>query len=82
MVERFALTDPKDTGIFFTIFPNNHSRLCMIWLDGTCLEKWPISPCMFYEQICQMPVTDYTIGIDTPEQMINKKIKSHGRCIK
>lgn len=76
VLEKFALTDPERYWHFLHhLFPSNPFLVCALdmagwdlWskLSGRSLcSLWKISENIF-------PLTDYTIGIDTPEVMISK----------
>jgi L-alanine-DL-glutamate epimerase-like enolase superfamily enzyme len=76
MVEKFALTDPERYWHFLHhLFPSNPFLVCALDMAGWDLfgkmtnkplhQLWKSDP-------AQMPVTDYTIGIDSPDVMITK----------
>jgi L-Ala-D/L-Glu epimerase len=75
-VERFAITSPDRFWHFLHhLFPNDPFLVCALdmagWdLHGKLLNKplyeiWSLDP-------SRIPLTDYTIGIDTPERMVEK----------
>ena len=76
MVEKFALTDPERYWHFLHhLFPSNPFLVCALDMAGWDLfgkmtnkplyQLWKSDP-------LQVPVTDYTIGIDSPGVMIHK----------
>jgi len=78
-VEKFAYTDPERYWHYLHhLFPKNHFLVCALdmasWdlfgkLRGKPLyQLWNTDP-------ASMPITDYTIGLDTPEKMIEKMKK-------
>lgn len=78
VLEKFALTDPERYWHFLHhLYPNNPFLVCALdmagWdLFGKMVKKplfqlWNLDP-------SKAPITDYTIGIDTPELM-EKKMK-------
>ena len=79
MVERFALTDPERFWHFLHhLFPSNSFLVCALdmagWdLMGT-LRKLPLYR-MLAEGATAAPVTDYTLGIDTTDRMVNKMME-------
>jgi len=75
-VEQFALTDPERYWHYLHhLFPNNSFLVCAIDMAGWDLfgklkrqplyQLWKLDP-------SKGPLTDYTIGIDTIEIMVNK----------
>lgn len=76
MVERFALTDPKRFWHFLHhLFPTNPFLVCALDMAG-----WDLYGKLRNEPLCRLfradpsktPVTDYTIGIDDTERMLQK----------
>jgi len=76
MVEKFAFTEPDRYWHYLHhLFPQNPFLVCA--LD---MAAWDLFGRMKNEPLCQLwkgdisknPMTDYTIGIDTPEKMIDK----------
>jgi L-alanine-DL-glutamate epimerase-like enolase superfamily enzyme len=76
VLEKFALTDPERYWHFLHhLFPANPFLVCALdmagWdLFGKMVKKplfqlWNLDP-------TKAPITDYTIGIDTPEMMVKK----------
>lgn len=76
VLEKFALTDPERYWHFLHhLFPNNPFLVCALDMAGWDLwgkmvkkplfELWRSDP-------AKIPLTDYTIGIDTAEMMIRK----------
>lgn len=76
VLEKFALTDPERYWHFLHhLFPKNPFLVCALdmagWdLFGKMVRKplfqfWNLDP-------SKAPITDYTIGIDTPDQMVKK----------
>jgi L-Ala-D/L-Glu epimerase len=76
VLEKFALTDPERYWHFLHhLFPANPFLVCALdmagWdLFGKMVKKplfqlWNLDP-------LKAPITDYTIGIDTPEMMVKK----------
>ena len=75
-IEKFALTDPERYWHFLHhLFPANPFLVCALDMAGwdlfakmrrkKCYELWG-------ENITNVPLTDYTIGIDTKEKMVEK----------
>ncbi len=78
-VESFAMTSPERFWHFLHhLFPNDPFLVCALdiagWdLHGKLLNKslhqiWGLDP-------SKIPMTDYTIGIDTPDRMVEKMIE-------
>lgn len=76
VLEKFALTDPERYWHFLHhLFPKNPFLVCALDMAGwdiwskitgkTLAQLWKLSS-------SKGPITDYTIGIDTPEVMIQK----------
>ena len=79
MVERFALTDPERFWHFLHhLFPSNSFLVCALDMAGWDLmgklRKLPLYR-MLSEGATAAPVTDYTLGIDTTDQMVNKMME-------
>ena len=79
MVERFALTDPERFWHFLHhLFPSNSFLVCALDMAGWDLmgklRKLPLYR-MLAEGATAAPVTDYTLGIDTTDQMVNKMME-------
>ena len=76
MVEKFALTDPERYWHFLHhLFPDNAFLVCALDMAGWDLfGKMTNKPlhALWQADPQKMPATDYTIGIDTPESMIDK----------
>jgi L-alanine-DL-glutamate epimerase-like enolase superfamily enzyme len=76
MVEKFALTDPERYWHFLHhLFPSNPFLVCALDMAGWDLfGKMANKPLhqLWKTDLSAMPVTDYTIGIDSPELMISK----------
>jgi len=76
MAGKFALTDPERYGHFLRhLFPNNSFLVCALDMAGWDLfgklRKKPIYEILNLDPN-NAPLTDYTIGIDSPEKMIEK----------
>ena len=76
MVERFALTDPERFWHFLHhLFPDNSFLVCALDMAGWDLmgklRRQPLYR-LWGLDITTAPVTDYTIGLDTPERMAEK----------
>jgi L-Ala-D/L-Glu epimerase len=76
MVERFALTDPERFWHFLHhLFPDNSFLVCALDMAGWDLmgklRKMPLHR-MWGLDMSSAPLTDYTIGLDTPENMAQK----------
>ena len=76
MVERFALTDPERFWHFLHhLFPDNSFLVCALDMAGwDLMGKLRGQPLhrLWGLDISSAPVTDYTIGLDTPERMAEK----------
>jgi len=76
MLERYALTDPERYWHFLHhLFPNNPFLVCALDMAGW--DLWgKIASKPLYQlwklDMTSAPLTDYTIGIDTPEIMVKK----------
>lgn len=76
MVEKFAFTEPDRYWHYLHhLFPQNHFLVCA--LDMAAWDMFgKLKNKKLYElwngDITKNPVTDYTIGIDTPEKMVVK----------
>ncbi len=76
ILEKFAFTDPERFWHFcHHLFPQNHFLVCALdiagWdLYGKMVNK-PISK-IIGANINAIPISDYTIGIDTIEKMVEK----------
>jgi L-Ala-D/L-Glu epimerase len=63
VLEKFALTDPERYWHFLHhLFPANPFLVCALDMAG-----WDL-----FGKMVKAPITDYTIGIDTPEMMVKK----------
>ncbi len=76
MAGKFALTDPERYGHFLHhLFPKNSFLVCALDMAGWDLygklRKKPLYE-LFNADPAKVPLTDYTIGIDTTENMIAK----------
>lgn len=76
MVERFALTDPERFWHFLHhLFPDNSFLVCALDMAGWDLmgklRRQPLYR-LWGLDMTTAPVTDYTIGLDTPERMAEK----------
>jgi L-alanine-DL-glutamate epimerase-like enolase superfamily enzyme len=76
VLEKFALTDPERYWHFLHhLFPNNPFLVCALDMAGWDLfgkmVKKPLS-LLWNLDLSKAPITDYTIGIDTPEMMVKK----------
>lgn len=76
MAGKFALTDPERYGHFLHhLFPKNSFLVCALDMAGWDLygklRKKPLYE-LFNADPARAPLTDYTIGIDTTEKMIEK----------
>ena len=76
MLESFALTDPERYWHFLHhLFPNNPFLVCALDMAGWDLfgklAKRPLHV-LWKSDLTKMPVTDYTIGIDSADIMIGK----------
>ena len=76
ILEKFALTDPERYWHFLHhLFPNNPFLVCALDMAGWDLwgkivrkplfQLWGLDP-------SKAPLTDYTIGIDSPDRMVHK----------
>lgn len=79
MVERFALTDPERFWHFLHhLFPNNSFLVCALDMAGWDLfgklRQQPLYR-LFDLDPSKAPLTDYTIGIDSPDKMIENMQK-------
>jgi L-alanine-DL-glutamate epimerase-like enolase superfamily enzyme len=76
MVERFALTDPERFWHFLHhLFPDNPFLVCALDMAGwDLIGKLRNQPLyrIWGLDISAGPITDYTIGLDTPEMMAQK----------
>ena len=76
MVERFALTDPERFWHFLHhLFPDNPFLVCALDMAGwDLIGKLRNQPLyrIWGLDITSGPITDYTIGLDTPEIMAQK----------
>lgn len=76
MVERFALTDPERFWHFLHhLFPDNSFLVCALDMAGwDLIGKLRGQPLyrMWGLDMSAAPLTDYTIGIDSPERMAEK----------
>jgi L-alanine-DL-glutamate epimerase-like enolase superfamily enzyme len=76
MVEKFALTDPERYWHFLHhLFPSNPFLVCALDMAGWDLfGKMTNKPLhqLWKTDLSNTPVTDYTIGIDSPEIMLGK----------
>jgi len=76
MIEKFALTDPERYWHFLHhLFPDNPFLVCALDMAGWDLfGKMTGKPLhiLWKTDINKIPLTDYTIGIDETEVMINK----------
>lgn len=76
MIEKFALTDPERYWHFLHhLFPKNPFLVCALDMAGWDLfGKMTNKPLhvLWKTDPLQIPITDYTIGIDSSEVMINK----------
>ncbi|QES87807.1 dipeptide epimerase [Rhizosphaericola mali] len=80
VIEKFALIDPERFWHFLHhLFPDNPFLVCALDIAGWDLfgklDKQPIYKIWDLEWK-NTPLTDYTIGIDTPEKML-EKLKQH-----
>lgn len=76
VLEKFAFTDPERFWHFcHHLFPKNHFLVCALDIAGWDLfgkmTGKPLSK-IIGADMNRIPVTDYTIGIDTIEKMISK----------
>lgn len=79
MVERFALTDPERFWHFLHhLFPSNNFLVCALDMAGWDLmgklRKLPLNK-MLADGATSAPLTDYTLGIDTTERMVEKMME-------
>jgi L-alanine-DL-glutamate epimerase-like enolase superfamily enzyme len=79
MVERFALTDPERFWHFLHhLFPSNSFLVCALDMAGWDLmgklRKLPLNR-MVADGATAAPVTDYTLGIDTTDRMVEKMME-------
>lgn len=79
MVERFALTDPERFWHFLHhLFPSNSFLVCALDMAGWDLmgklRKLPLYR-MLADGSTSAPLTDYTLGIDTTERMVEKMME-------
>ena len=76
VLEKFALTDPERYWHFLHhLFPNNPFLVCALDMAGWDLwGKLAGKPLfrLWNLDLAKSPLTDYTIGIDSPEVMVNK----------
>lgn len=75
-VEKFAFTEPERYWHYLHhLFPDNPFLVCALdmaaWDLYGKLKRKPLYQ-LWKLDSSRMPVTDYTIGLDTPEQMIKK----------
>ena len=75
-VEKFALTDPERYWHYLHhLFPNNPFLVCALDMAGWDLfgklKKLPLYK-LWNTDYQNVPLTDYTIGIDTIEKMVDK----------
>lgn len=75
-VERFAFTEPERYWHYLHhLFPNNPFLVCALdmaaWDLFGKIKKQPLYK-LWNVDMQAAPVTDYTIGIDTPEKMVEK----------
>lgn len=93
-VEKYAFTDPERYWHYLHhLLPTNNFLVCALDIAAWDIYgKWKRQPLwrLWNLDIERIPLTDYTIGIDTPEEMIRKigekswpvyKIKLGGRRI-
>ncbi|MFM7709996.1 MAG: dipeptide epimerase [Ferruginibacter sp.] len=75
-IEKFAFTDPERFWHFLHhLFPTNPFLVCALDMAGWDLfGKMRAKPLFQYWglDLTKAPVTDFTIGIDTPEKMVEK----------
>lgn len=79
MVERFALTDPERFWHFLHhLFPSNSFLVCALDMAGWDLmgklRKLPLYR-MLADGATSAPLTDYTLGIDTTDRMVEKMME-------
>jgi L-alanine-DL-glutamate epimerase-like enolase superfamily enzyme len=76
LVEKFAFTDPERYWHYLHhLFPDNPFLVCALDMAGWDLYgKMKNTPLwkLWGGDMSKAPICDYTIGIDTPEKMINK----------
>lgn len=80
LVEKFAFTDPARYWHYLHhLFPHNPFLVCALDMAGWDLygqlKNLPLSN-LFKTPATDVPLTDYTIGIDTTERML-EKVKAH-----
>lgn len=76
MIEKFALTDPERYWHYLHhLIPEDPFLVCALdiaaWDLFGKMENKPLYQ-LWHTQWENMPLTDYTIGIDTPEKMVEK----------
>ena len=78
-VEKFSLSDPERYWHYLHhLFPNNPFLVCALdmaaWDIYGKMKKKPLYD-LWQLDTSKAPITDYTIGIDTPEMMVKKMIE-------
>lgn len=76
VLERFSYTDPERFWHFLHhLFPGNSFLVCALDMAGWDLygklRRKPLYACWGLDPL-KMPMTDLTIGLDTPEKMLSK----------
>jgi L-Ala-D/L-Glu epimerase len=77
MVEKYAFTDPERYWHYLHhLFPGNPFLVCALdmaaWDIYGKLRRQPLNALWWPGKVQEPPLTDYTIGIDSPEKMLAK----------
>ncbi len=80
IIEKFAFTEPERFWHFLhQLIPDNAFLVCALDIAGWDLygklKKKPVYACLKLD-MQQAPLTDYTIGIDTIDNMVQKMLKT------